>query len=266
MLNAESKAPITVAGDTPKQELLEPDEFQRIVQSIETADNKTALARMHELILEQGLNYLEQGGLLKTMQDNGWHYGHETFKALCQDGFGFNSGKAYWLIRIFEKVDEAKLTWADIENVGWSKMRVLCSKVNAQALPEWIDKAKDMTVLQLEASLKGEPGTDDEKLKMVGFYPNQWETINAAIEKLKHEHGHLDAPIENSEAIMGILTEYVGSPMSTPIPLPANATENSGGEIEDELAALVKKAGAEPTVKVLMKVYPTWTFEAYPPE
>ena len=117
--------------------------------------------------------------------------------------------------------------------------------------------------------MKNELGDDAEKsqkLRMVGFYPIQWETVNAAIEKLKLEHELNEKPIANSEAIMGILTEYVGSPMSTPIPLPANATENSGGEIEDELTALVKKAGAEHTAKILKKVFPEWTFQADPPE
>jgi len=266
MLDAESKAPIPVAGDTPKQEVLDQDEFHLVVQSIDAANKTTALDRMHELILAQGLNYLEQGGLLKTMKDNSWFYGHKSFKSLCMDEFGFHHVKGLWLIRIFEMVVDAKLTWVDIENVGWTKMRVICSKGETEDHPKMIDKAKSMTVLQLEAALTDELSDDaknSNKLKMVGFYPDQYETIKAAFEKVKQKDG-VEAV---SEAITLIATEYVGTPnMSVPKEVISEPAEKPAGNTDHEFTAMVKKAGPESTVKVLMKVFPTWTFQVDPPE
>lgn len=269
MLQGNDQAVTAVVESTPEQEVIPPDELQRIAEKVETPpDEKTAMGLMQVLMLEQGMNYFAMGGLLKRMNDKKWYCGHETFKAFCLEELGFHPRKGLYLIQIFDTLVEAKLTWAEIEGVGWTKLRILCSKgkVDPDDLPEWIDKAKDMTVLQLEAAVKDELGGDAEntnKLRMVGFYPDQYETIKVAAEKVKQETG-VEAI---SEALTLIAVEYVGTPnMPVAKEVTSEPAEKSTGNTDHELAALVKQAGPEPTVEVLTATFPTWTFQADPPQ
>lgn len=198
---------------TPDQEVIPPDELQRIAEKVETTfSEKTALGLMQALMLEQGLNYFAMGGLLRRMYEKKWYCGHETFKALCEEELEFHPRKGLYLIQIFDAVVEAKLTWPDIENVGWTKLRVLVRTIEPKALPKWVEKAKNMTVLQLEAAVKEQGGSEalkNEKLRMVGFYPNQWEVIEQAVEMVCKEDKKITRP---GEALYLIAVSYISAP------------------------------------------------------
>ena len=198
---------------TPDQEVIPPDELQRIAEKVKTTpDENTALGLMQTLMLDQGLNYFAMGGLLRRMSEKQWYGGHETFKALCEEELEFHPRKGLYLIQIFDAVVEAKLTWPDIENVGWTKLRVLVRTIEPQALPKWVEKAKNMTVLQLEAAVKEQAGSEaleNKKLRMVGFYPIQWEMVQLAAEKISKEDGKKTPP---GEALYLLAVSYVSAP------------------------------------------------------
>ena len=130
MLHLDDTPNTPLMVSNPDQEVILPDKLQRIAEEIETTSNeKTAMVLMHKLVLEQGMNYFAMGGLLKRMNEKKWYCGRDTFKAFCLEVLGFHPRKGLYLIQIFDTLIEAKLTWDDIEDVGWTKLRILCSKV-----------------------------------------------------------------------------------------------------------------------------------------
>lgn len=253
-VQAEIQGSSDAVVSTSSQVVIPPDELQGIVQLIEAIpDENTALERKRALVLDQVLNYFALGGLLKRMSEKKWYCGHETFKELCEQEFDLHQRQAYYFIRIFEKTVEANLTWADIKDVGWTKLRLLCGKVEPETLSEWVEKAKVMPLSGLETAVKGLAEANpaqSQKRKIVAFNPDQWETIQLAVERVREET-ELDKPI--CDAIRLIATEYVSAS-----PEAAAATSSPDGKTAVSTTDPNYDAVSEETCPVAETSVVTW--------
>ena len=108
----------------PVQQVIGPDPLADAAHAIENLkDEKTALTKMHTLMLDQAMNWFQIGGTLLRMKENEWFAGHASFGEMTWSEFGFKKSKAYYLIGIYETMVEAGVTWEDVEEIGWSKLR-----------------------------------------------------------------------------------------------------------------------------------------------
>jgi len=176
----------------PPSKVLPLDQLQNIVKAIDgLSTEKVAQARMRELFLDQAMNYFELGCMLKRFRKEKWYGTHGTFKDRCEIDFGFSVRKAEYLIYIYGSILEAGLTWDDIKGLGWAKASVLCSrKTDPEALTEWIDKAKSMTVPQLKSALQGlgqsdMDGVENSKNKSNLLHHDQNKVVNQPDAKAK---------------------------------------------------------------------------------
>lgn len=180
------------------QQVIEPDPLTDAAHFIENLkDEEAALSNMNALLLDQAMNWFQIGGTLSKIKENGWLGVHASFGELCSNQFGFKKSKGYHLIAIYERLLEASVTWADVEEIGWAKLRILCAKaVTAKLEPSvfstYVEKVKatTMTCLEVEALMKSEViGVVEPKSTSLTFKPHadQLETIEAAIKKAKKE-------------------------------------------------------------------------------
>ena len=188
------------AAETPKamkQEILGPDPLHDAAHVIENLpDEATAMAKIHQLIDEQGLNYFELGGTLQVMHEKKWYAGRQTFGELCEEEFGFSRRKAEYLIRIYNFLGAADMTWEQVKAVGWTMMRVLPGKVDPKAAQEWVEKAASMSVQQLREEVKVAKVGQETGQKQVAssvltktfkLHADQKESLETALDKAKKE-------------------------------------------------------------------------------
>ena len=144
------------------QQVLGPDPLMDAAHVIENLKcEEAAFANMHALMLDQALNWFQIGGTLLQMKENGWFADHVSFAEMTWSEFGFKKSKAYHLINIYKTLLDAGLSWNEVEELGWPKMRLICTKaVSAKFDHEQFSKilktAKALKYVELEASLRAE--------------------------------------------------------------------------------------------------------------
>ena len=182
--------------EAPAQQVLGPDPLADAANVIANLkDEEVALSKMHELMLDQAMNWFQIGGTLLKIKENGWFGGYDSFGALLWSEFGFKKSKAYHLIAIYKTLLEAGLSWDEVKEFGWPKLGLICAKAVSAALDQEqfskiLEKAKTVKYVELKASLKAEfPSTAETLTKTLIFkpHPEQFKTIEVAIEKAKTE-------------------------------------------------------------------------------
>ena len=115
--------------EAPVQQVLDPDPFSDAAHVIENlSGEEAALSMMDDLMLDQSMNWFQMGGVLLQIKKNEWFGGYGSFGNLCPNKFGFGKSKGYHLVAIYERVLEAGLSWDDVKELGWPKLRLICAK------------------------------------------------------------------------------------------------------------------------------------------
>ncbi len=125
-------------------------------------------------------------------------WGYETFKDYVESEISFKLRKAQYYVTIWnwfgDLPDEVR---EKVIPLGWSKIRLLVGIVNEDNVDEWVEKASDMSVIQLELEAKkylsalknsGEeipPEADTTTRMTFQVFDDQKEVIDAALELAK---------------------------------------------------------------------------------
>ena len=144
---------------------------------------------------KSALNLFELGGHLSKIENENWFGEHSTLGEYAFGELGFRKTKAYGLVIIYKTLLDLEIPWSVVEELGSTKVTLLCAKHNAGALNdddfmEMLEDSKTMTCKELTAELKGilVPGSSGAP-KVLTFkpHPDQMETIQAALVKAKDE-------------------------------------------------------------------------------
>lgn len=193
--------PETVAEQTKEQESTEADLFTGIALEIENLQAEEAYETLMSLLETEGLNDFKVGGVMAAIQGNSlWkEYGtYESFKDFVVTNVGMEYRKAMYLINNYEALVEAGVKWEEVSDIGWSKLKEITSVINKENAAEWIDRAREHTVLQLQELVKQfKAGTLDStemapevsSVTSISFkvHEDQKETIKQAVAKAKGE-------------------------------------------------------------------------------
>lgn len=212
-----------------KEAAVEVDIIVQTAKEISSLDKETALEIVPSLIDSVDFSYFKLGGVLSAIQDNGWWEGEsDSFKVFIQDNFGLHYRKAMYLINIYDKLVEADIPWAKVSGIGWTKLKELADILTVDNVDEWVELAKSMTTLNLQAAVKaakagelnadGTTDPDSSGVSTITFkvHPDQKETINQAVESAMEE-----AETEfKGVALEAICMNYLagGSTKKTPVP------------------------------------------------
>ena len=241
-------------------------------------DEKAALAKMDELLRREGFTDFEIGGVLSVLRMNKWYNKYANFAALCQHQFGFSVRKAEYLIRIYIFLLEGNVPTEELEQVGWTKVRILCGAIDPKNLKDWLPKAKTMSSAQIAQALKATASQEnlDQLAKTtttLTFKPHadQLETIKAALDKAK-EAGNTTY---DTVALEYVCLDYLGTPVAKEAQLPAMPagtihpmfSKPSIKELSDDaIVVYMRNVGSDMAIDLFVKAFPGWQIAMIPPE
>ncbi len=169
-----------------------------IASEVEKLEKNKALALADKLFEEGEVSNFRLGGVLMVIRDNSWFEGYESFDAYVSEKFGFENRKARYLIKIYGDLVTKQIPWEKVSVLGWTKLKDLVDILTLENVDEWVEKALNLTVKELQLLIKGaapEGGAGTEKtsdgivvlkFKLQG---DQAETVQSALSKAKAEVG-----------------------------------------------------------------------------
>ncbi len=202
---------------TSDQEVLPPDPLSVCAKEIEALHSKSqAIDMMTKLLADETKNWIQQGGILLKMKENGWTDDYNSIEEMAQDLFQFGKTKAYEIIFSYRMVRDGKLSWEVADALGPSKLRLLCrmaraGKWSAEEFSARAEYAKPLTCKKLKSELdqlNGSTNGDGPKFLTFKPYPGQLANINNAIERVI-EQGSAKSV---TEALNLICIEHTGGP------------------------------------------------------
>ena len=111
-------------------EILPPDPLQETRDEVETTKDEEALhEKVGEAVGNKGWSDFRLGGLLLKAKTEGWFKSHKSIGDYCEAELGFRRSKAYYLMNMYLVIVESKVTWEQVEHLGWSKVSLICGKV-----------------------------------------------------------------------------------------------------------------------------------------
>jgi hypothetical protein len=230
-----------------------------VASGVETLTKVKALNRADKLVEDIDNNSFELGGILKVIFDQGWHEGFESFGDFVFEKYGFQERKARYLMEIYDALVTKNIPWEKVAPLGWTKIKDLAKILTPENVDQWVEKAKLMTVKELQAALKAnQPAADGETKTAsdaatwkVKLKTDQLETVSSAMSKGKAEMG----TEFDSVVLENLCAGYLGGSVTA-----AKAPS---------LADIMKSLGWEQTLQTFGEIFPDLNVEvgvASPPE
>lgn len=213
---------------------------------VENLSKTKALNLADKLAQDIDNNSFRLGGVLHVIYTNSWFEGFDSFDTFVFERFGFQGRKARYLMSIYDGLVTKQIPWEKVQALGWTKLKDLVSILTAENVDEWVAKAKDLTVVQLQAMLKATPNqesegttktTSDTSVKKFILKNDQIDTVNSALAKAKADAG---TEFDNV-ALERLCTAYLS---------------DTGGQVD--LTAAIKQAGIEDALKIVSELWPEY--------
>jgi hypothetical protein len=204
-------APVTVAKTKATGNLI-----HDVAVEIENLTKTKALHQADKLAEDIEANYFKLGGVLKLINGQQWFEGFASFDAFVLEKFGFQVRKAHYLIQIYTNLVGQQIPWEKVAGLGWTKLKDLAPILTLENLDEWVAKAANVTVAELQAMIKASQGggstesgttTSDNVVLKFKMHNDQAEAVNTALAKAK---GELSTDFDNV-ALAGICTGYLAN-------------------------------------------------------
>ena len=125
--------------------------------------------------------------------------------------------KARALIQIYNAIVESGIAWAQVQDIGWTKLRAIAPVLDKESAHHWIGVASnhskkkiiELVKQHLTASGGAVAGSSTAtRVRSFKLHEDQAENVNAAIEKMKKSSTTTD----DSAALAAICLDYVGGP------------------------------------------------------
>lgn len=136
------------------------DYIEEVVHRLENTKTQALLTEAVRLADDVQQHYFELGGALDIIKRGElWKSepGHQTmhFGEWVAEVFAFKERKAEYLIQIYNALVQAELPWEKVGKLGWIKLRVLATAINAGLKPSvWAEKAATMTAGELRVAVR----------------------------------------------------------------------------------------------------------------
>ena len=271
---------LTTAKDkkaTQKQQILLADPISKAANTIENLTAEAALKMAVELVDGTEFSTFQLGGVFAKVNSSKYFldYGHPDFKSWVEQAHGMKYRKAMYLISIYETLLGMALPWDKVKGLGWTKLKTMLNPnlnlLTAENVDEWVDKAKNMTVLQLESAVtansKDQDGsaTEQDAGKTVTtmtfkLHADQKELIREALEKAKATSGTTYDTVALEQVAMEFLGKPIAPPASKPVEGQVFMKMETGADVKS-LAAMFKATGYELVLEAFGEAFPSITLD-----
>ena len=128
--------------------------------------------------------YYELGGLLREIFHQQYYLelGYDHFKDYLQETLEFGARKAFYLMAIWEKVNELNIPPKKLRRIGWTKIKEVVRVATPEDLTVWLGRAEQLTTQELQALIRGNNDEEAAKPFTVYFYQAQREVFERALE------------------------------------------------------------------------------------
>jgi hypothetical protein len=153
---------------TNKTATAQTDTLVETAHLIENLDQESAIKMADDLIDKSGYDEFVFGGVIAKIQENGWFEGYDNLKVMIEQKYDMKYRKALYLVDNYRNVIDNQIPWEAVKDLGWTKLNKIGNIITADNVGEWVEKAKSMTVLQLDAAVRAyklamEGGSDSEE-------------------------------------------------------------------------------------------------------
>lgn len=187
-----------------------------IAAEVESMSKTQALNQAEKLAENVEVSYFKLGGVLARIAENSWFEGFENFDDFVYEKYGFQGRKARYLMSIYTNLVTKQIPWEKVSGLGWTKLKDLAPILTPENVDEWVTKATNCTVIELQAMIKAtKPGEEGEKTAKTTdevvnlkfkLKTDQAEVVQQALAKAKGElHTEFD-----TVALENICAGYVG--------------------------------------------------------
>lgn len=161
-----------------------------------------AFKLVSSLISDIDHNSFKLGGVLAKISAEGWYMdrGYENFSAYVAAETHIGYRKAMYLIGIYNGLVGSGVSWHTVAHLGWTKLIDLAPHLTPDNVEQWLLEVDGLTVSQIQALIKSKTAAD-KKIgdtvtaapktisKAFKLHEDQYETVNEALAKAKHESG-----------------------------------------------------------------------------
>ena len=232
----------TAVAKAVEGEIVGSDVFSDLVFQIENMGEKEARELVGTLSDEAEAMFFKLGGVLSVIQANGWYQPYASFREYVEKEHGLVYRKAVYWTAIYNHLAEAKVPWAKVSTLGWTKLKEIAKVVTPENVDEWVKIASGQTTLQLIATVKAsvaskspkaieDGGAKNVTTKTFKVHEEQKATIEAALTKAK-EDGHTQV---NTVALEYICMDYLGA---------------------ESMLSKIKNLGIEAALELVEKAFP----------
>ncbi len=190
---AAKKSNQVVDGST--HEGVEDDPIAIFAQKIEKVNSRAEIEDIvRDLVDSTERNDFMIGGALARVQENEkwWNENYESLRDYIETAYGLKYRRAMYSIELYNKVLLLGVAYSAFDDIGWCKVLLLTKIITKETLAEWVEKAKHMTVISLEAAIEAElakakgetPPEEKAATTTMSFkvHPDQKEVISTAID------------------------------------------------------------------------------------
>jgi hypothetical protein len=220
--------------------------------------SKVKVLHLADKLVDDGdLNDFRIGLALSVIAREKWYEGYESLGAFTAAKYGFQERKARYLIETSESLVKTGIPWEKVKHLGWTKLKELAKVLTLDNVDEWVPKAEKVTVLELQALIKGTAsegteggtvtGSDETQTFKVKLKNDQIETVRSALAKAKAE---LNTEFD-SAALEAISASFLGGVFT-----PANV----------DPVALLKSVGWKAAIDLFDSAFPEITLKAEVPQ
>jgi hypothetical protein len=201
-LAAKAKSKARKAKKTKGGKFQTLDQLAVMVHQIENLKTKEdAIEGIHTLLGVGGENNFKLGGYLAKVWDEGWYKtegmsGVQAWSSFVEEQFGIRKAKADYLRNVYNTLVESGITWAQVDDLGWSKIRACYTILTKDNVTDIVEAGRDMNCREFEEyarSLKQKSGSVATPGKIVcrtfKLHSDQLETVDAAIKQMMEESG-----------------------------------------------------------------------------
>jgi hypothetical protein len=133
------------------------DLFDDVWAEIECTYKTQALNTVLQIAERIAEEKFRLGGYLKVVSDNGWFEGYPSFDDYVNCNFGLKKSEARHLMQVYTDLITRQIPWKRVRKLGWPKIETLSPVLTLENLDDWIEKAKGLTLLELQLMLKAKP-------------------------------------------------------------------------------------------------------------
>jgi hypothetical protein len=186
-------------GGKAKSAVAGSDTLSKVSSEIENIKTREEVeSELQKLMTSEGETTFRKGGLLVKLSELGDFGEHTNLKDyILAHGIAKDYRTARYWMQLYTGLLEIGIPYADVEEIGWTKILILLDVLTKENLAEWKAKALAMNVATLKATVdaalgsgsssgqSSSAGPSEIKSMVFKFHKDQTETAIDALDKAK---------------------------------------------------------------------------------